>query len=299
MRGFVVLTCAALQVAPGLAAQGDPGATLWRVAGQTLAIPPALAEGGTAVLWNPAQPPTARLAVAADAVQAAQDIAAVGLLAAVRARAGVLGSVGLVYGRMRIGDLVRTTTSPAPEPGPLDFHTQVVGANWARTFGDLDLGISGARHSTRLADDDVGRWTLDAGARLRLGRRVRLAAATHFLSRLDTNDPAQDVYAGIDLVAWSGRPWAESPPSVIRVRYGTAFAHGFSADHHLGAGVAFGDLAAIDVLATYEGGYAVGGWQPVVAVTIGVGKYRAAVAANPGAAGLGPAFRIGLEARFP
>ena len=55
---------------------------------------------------------------------------------------------------------------------------------------------------------------------------------------------------------------------------------------------------AADVRLAYEGGYTAGGWQPIGAVTLTTGRYRVALAANPGAAGLGPAFRVGLEARF-
>ncbi len=302
MRRHVLLTLASLQLLwalPCLAAQADPGASLWRVASQTLAVPPALAEGGVAVLWNPAQPIAGRAAAAVEAIQGSQDLGATGLVASGRVRTGPLGSLALVYGRMEVQDLVRTSTSPAPDAGALTFYTQLIGGNWAREIGPAALGVTAARHSTRLDQDDAARWTVDVGAAVPVGRRLRLAAATHFFSRVTGDDPAQDVYAAIEVLAWAGRPWSDAPASSLRLRYGTALAHGFGADHYVGGGFAIGALLAVDLLASYEGGYAAGGWQPSAAVTVGVGKYRVEVAANPGAAGLGPAFRVGLEARFP
>jgi len=300
MRRHVLLTAASLGLTlPRLVAQGDPGASLWRVASQTLAVPPALVSGGAGVLWNPAQPIAGTAAAAVDAIQGAQDVGATGFVASGRARTGPLGSLALVYGRMEIRDLVRTSTSPAPEAGALTFHTQLIGANWAREIGPAALGVTAARHSTRLDQVEAARWTVDVGAAVPPGQRLRLAGATHFFSRVAGDDPAQDVYAAIEVVAWSGQPWHDAPASSLRLRYGTAMAHGFGADHYLGGGFAFGALLAVDLLATYEGGYAAGGWQPTAAVAVSVGKYRVEAAANPGAAGLGPAFRVGLEARFP
>ena len=63
--------------------------------------------------------------------------------------------------------------------------------------------------------------------------------------------------------------------------------------------VAFGRIATVDLLASYEGGYAGGGWQPVAAVGVRVGEYRVTMAANPGPAGLGPAFRVAFDAGIP
>ena len=46
-----------LTLLPGvLAAQQSAGTELWRLAATTLPIPPALATGGAAAFWNPAQP---------------------------------------------------------------------------------------------------------------------------------------------------------------------------------------------------------------------------------------------------
>lgn len=281
-------------------AQGeDAGAALWRVAAQTLAMPPALAEGTAAALWNPAQPIATRFAVGLEVVQGATAVGATGVVGAARARLGRLGAVSVLFGRMQISDLVRTSTSPIPDPGMITYHTQVLGVTWSRAIARATLGVTGARHTTNLDERQHGRWTADVGASLPIGSWVRVAAATHFFSRLDTSDPAQDVYLGVELRAWRGVPWEGAPPTVVYGRWGTAVAHGFTADQHVGVGVALGGVATVDLVASYEGGYAAGGWQPVAAAGITVGGYRVTVAANPGAAGLGPAFRVGLDVAVP
>ncbi|HXV91272.1 MAG TPA: hypothetical protein VD707_07875 [Gemmatimonadales bacterium] len=295
-RRFLALVLATPRL---VTAQGDAGTALWRVAGQTLAVPPALAQGTAAVFWNPAQPAPARLAVALDGVQGATAIGATGVVAAARARLGPIGAVGVLYGQMQISDLVRTSTSPIPDPGVIAYHTRVVGVTWARAVGRATLGATAARHGTALDEDDQGRWTLDLGAAVPIGSRVRVAGATHFFSRLDAADPAQDVYLGVEVLAWRGVPWDGAPEASVQARYGTAVAHGFTADQHVGVGFALGHVVTVDLLASYEGGYAAGGWQPVAAIGFQVSDYRLAVAANPGAAGLGPAFRVGLDVSFP
>jgi hypothetical protein len=281
-----------------LPAQGDPGVALWRVAGQTLAVPAALAQGTAATFWNPAQPEADRFGVGVEGVQGASAIGATGILGAARARLGTVGTVGIVFGRMQINDLVRTSFSPIPEPGAIAFHTQLVGATWARDAGRATLGITAARHTTSFAERHEGRWTIDAGAAVRLGSRVRVAGATHFFSHLDASDPDQDVYLGVEALAWRGVPWDGAPESALYGRYGAAVAHGFAADQQIGIGIALGHVATVDVLAAYEGGYAAGGWQPIAAVGVRVGAFGVVVAANPGAAGLGPGFRVGLDAVF-
>jgi len=295
-RLFLALTLATPRL---IAAQGDAGTALWRVAGQTLAVPPALAEGTAAAFWNPAQPLSSRFAVALDGVQGATAIGATGVVAAARARLGHVGAVGVLYGTMQITDLVRTSTSPIPDPGVVAYHTQVIGVTWALGLGRATLGATGAHHSTALDERHDGRWTLDLGGSLPVGSRVRVAGATHFFSRLDSADPAQDVYLGAEVLAWRGVPWDGAPETKLHVRYGAAVAHGFTADQHVGIGFALGQIVTVDLLASYEGGYAAGGWQPIAAVGFRVSDYRITVAANPGAAGLGPAFRVGLDVRFP
>ncbi|HXG97634.1 MAG TPA: hypothetical protein VNJ06_11060, partial [Gemmatimonadales bacterium] len=83
------------------AGQQATGTTLWRVAGTTLATPPALALGPAAAIWNPAQTEdSARLLLAVEAIQTPAAVDATGLISTVRFPAGSLGQFGLLFGRV-------------------------------------------------------------------------------------------------------------------------------------------------------------------------------------------------------
>src|SRR2546427_509138 len=119
--------------------QQGAGTELWRVAATTLPLPPALGTGGAAVFWNPAQPAIPeRASLALEVIETAPTVGASGVITTARVRVRPLGQVGLVYGRMGIGDLVRTSLSPDPDPGTIPYYTQTLGATW------------GDRKSTRL-----------------------------------------------------------------------------------------------------------------------------------------------------
>src|SRR5438034_2625392 len=119
-----------LTLLPGLlAAQQSAGAELWRLAATTLPIPPALATGGAAAFWNPAQPAGPEHgSVAFEAIETSPEVGAQGVLLTARARVTPIGGVGLVYGRMSIGDLVRTSLSPRSEEhtSELQSHSDLV-----------------------------------------------------------------------------------------------------------------------------------------------------------------------------
>ena len=281
-----------------LGAQTDPGASLWRLAGQTLAQPAALVSGGAATFWNPAQVPDARAAVALEAISGAEQIGATGMLATARLRTGRLGGFALVAGRMQLEDIAPTSASPTPDAGSIPFFTHMLGASWGRRFGRTTVGVTAAVRETKLDVEHDSRATLDFGVDVPIGAVVRLAAATHALSSFDADAPDQDLFLGGEVVVWRGQPWTDAPTSALRVRYGAAGAHGFGWDQQLGAGFTLGEMASVDILASHEGGWAGGGWMPVAAVGIAMGAYRLQFAANGGAEGLGTALRVALEARF-
>src|SRR5690348_10383728 len=132
MRDMQRICRALLTLVPGVvAAQQSAGTELWRLAATTLPVPPALATGGAAAFWNPAQPGSEHASFALEAIETAPTVGAQGMLLTARARVGRVGQVGLVYGRMSIGDLVRTTLSPDPDPGGIPYYTETIGANWA------------------------------------------------------------------------------------------------------------------------------------------------------------------------
>src|SRR6266700_787145 len=177
------------------------GTVLWRLAATTLPIPPALATGGAAAFWNPAQPAGPEHgSVAFEAIETSPEVGAQGVLLTARARVTPIGGVGLVYGRMSIGDLVRTSLSPDPDPGGIPYYTQTIGVNWSTTAAATTVGATLAYQDTQLDATRADRWTLDVGASRAISDWARVAAATHFFSRFAANDPAQDLYAGADFV---------------------------------------------------------------------------------------------------
>lgn len=294
----------ALAAAPAPAQQAT-GTTLWRVASTTLPMPPALALGPAATLWNPAQTQdSARFQLAFEAIQTPAAVDATGLIGAIRFPAGRVGYLGLIYGRVGLSDITQTTDSPAPSGATLPVYTFALGANWSRVLGSTSLGATLAFHETRLDLARADRWTLDVGAsRAFGGDKLRVAAATHFFSSLKTNDPAQDIYAAVEARVWHGAVSARGDRAVVRARYGISFAHGFAADHQFGLGADLSKTVAFDLMLAREGSYGSGGgggggWRPVAGVRLSIGKYRVTVARDAGVNELGSAYRVGVEARI-
>jgi hypothetical protein len=279
-------------------AQGSTGTELWRLAATTLPLPPALATGGTGAFWNPAQPAAGeRASFALDVIQTASMVGASGMLAAGRVLVQPLGRVGLVYGRMGIGDLVRTSLSPDPEPGGIPCYTQSVGLHWSAAARRTTLGATLAYHDTRLDIQSSNRWTFDVGVRRAFGDALTVAAATHFFSHVATDEPAQDVYGGIELRMWHGPLWGSR--GALHGRYGISTAHGFTADHVLGAGLELGNQVASDLAVAREGSFGDAGWRVVAGVRVALGRYRVSLARHAGLNDVGPAYRVGLEGRLP
>src|SRR5437773_11629172 len=85
-----------LTLLPGLlAAQQSAGAELWRLAATTLPIPPALATGGAAAFWNPAQPAGPEHgSVAFQASEPSPEVRAPGVLLTAPAPATATRGVG-------------------------------------------------------------------------------------------------------------------------------------------------------------------------------------------------------------
>jgi len=297
---FVGLLAIGVARAPG---QQAAGTTLWRVAGTTLATPPALALGPAAAIWNPAQTEdSARLLLAVEAIQTPAAVDATGLISTVRFPAGSLGQFGLLYGRVGLSDITETIDSPDPTGGVVPVYTFALGATWSRLVAGTSVGATVAFHETRLDVVSADRWTFDVGASRSFGGdRLRLAAATHFFSSLKTNDPAQDVYAGIEGRVWSGAIGKEGGKNrvVVRGRYGISFAHGFAADHQFGFGADFAKTLGLDFMVVREGSYGNAvNWRPAGALRIAIGKYRVTLARDGGVSDLGSSYRVGVEMRF-
>lgn len=297
--GLLIVGVLALTAGRG-AAQQAAGTQLWRVVATTLAVPPALATGPGATFWNPAQTEdSSRAQIALEAIQTPAAIGASGMLGAVRVPLRSLGggSIGLVYGRVGLSDLTRTTDSPDPDGSSVPFYTFALGATWARTISATSVGATLAFHETRLDASRADHWTIDVGAsRGILGDRIRVAAATHFFSSLSATDPSQDIYAGVEANVWEGPLWGGR--ATLRGRYGLAFAHGFNADHQFGLGAELARAVALDIAVVREGSYSEPGWRPVAGLRVVIGKYRITLARDAGVNDVGSAYRVGVDARF-
>jgi hypothetical protein len=294
MQRFAVL---ALALGPRLlAGQEAAGTQLWRLAGATVPTPPALAAGGTAGWWTPAQPERASI-VALELVQTPATVGAAGFVASLRAGLGRTHVVGVAYGRMAVSDLVRTTLSPDPNGAAIPYYTQAARALWSFGAAGTTFGAALAYHQTRLDDARGERVTLDIAARRDFGGRLTLAATTHFLGAV-ASDAAQDVFAAAQLRLWRGELWTGSGQAVVHARYGIAFGHEFAADHQLAAGLEVGNAFNADVMLVREGGYGVASWRPVAGLQLRVGRYRVLFSGDAGPRRLGAAYRVGLEARW-
>ena len=299
MQRIGLLTLGLLSL-PGARAAGQQatGTTLWRVAGTTLATPPALAIGPAAAIWNPAQTEdSAHLRLAVEAIQTPSSVDATGFIATVRAPVRKIGQFGFLYGRVGLSDITQTVDSPDPTGSAISVYTALLGGTWSRRFGSTSLGATLAFHDTRLDVSRDERWTMDVGVSQPFMRdRFRIAAATHFFSSLTLKDPAQDVYAGIEGRVWSGA-MGRNRVDVLG-RYGISFAHGFTADHQFGAAAEFARVLALDLMVVREGSYGPGSTRVVGGLRIAIGKYRVTLTRDAGVNDLGSAYRVGVDMRF-
>ncbi|MGH7569849.1 MAG: hypothetical protein ACREL9_12940 [Gemmatimonadales bacterium] len=268
-------------------------------------VPPALATGSTAVWWNPAQVgDDARLSLGLDLLQMASVIGASGFLAAMQVPLARLGRVGLIYGRMELSDLVRTSVSPDPDPGSIPFHTQAIGLSWARSVvgggsrgSGVLVGATLAHHDTRLDLARSQRWTLDVGVEHRVADGVRIAAATHFFSGLHTDNAEQDFYTGVEGRFWRRPLWKGGVPAEVLGRVGLTLGAGLGSDLLTGVGLELGDGFGMSFLVAREGGYGDAEYRPIAGLRVGIGRYRLSFSRDAGVNGIGSAYRVGIEAR--
>src|SRR5256885_5917097 len=238
-----------------LGAQQAAGAELWRLAGVTVAVPTALARDGAAAFWNPAQEGDgARTLASVEAIQTPEIVGASGLLTSLRVQVRGVGRVGLLYGRMELGGLVRTTFAPDAVAGTIPCYTHTAGLTWARSFGSTTLGATAGYQDIRLDDLHAGHWTFDVGAVHRINNVLRLAAATHFFSRFQTADNVQDLFRGAELRGFRGPLWGSSAVATVHARYGVTVTRAGAVDQAVGAGVQFGPPHAVGGEGGREGG---------------------------------------------
>jgi hypothetical protein len=293
-----ILLAAWLATPLPLAAQAPAWADLWRVANGTLARPGALADLPTGAFWNPTAivgSPGPRGAI--DAFQTAEVVNVRGVL--LGAGYGIEDRIGLglLAGRMSVGDLIRTTSSPVSVEGEIPVYSQFFGVAAAARVGPLHAGAGLQVHDAQLDGLEEGGVTLDVGLRAAPLPGLILGAATHLGNPLFSNGPATEYLLGAEY----GFPIAPvfGLESRLHGRYGATIRE-VGASEHLGtAGLLLGRRLMIDAGVIWAGGYGTGAWQPVLGLAFRAGAYRVGIARGNGAGGTGGAYRLTLAVGEP
>jgi len=285
--------CLAVGLPSALASQQSAASELWRLAAVTVPLPPSLASGAAAAFWTPVQPVDyGQLGL--DLLQTPAAVGATGLIGGARFPVRHFGALGVVYARMGLGDLVRTTDSPDPDGNSIPFYAQSGGITWSNVYGRTGVGATVTYHDTRFDGTRAERWSLDIGVIQSIGDRARVAFATRGFSRL-SSDPAQDVNVGAEYRLWRGILWGTTPGRLVG-RYGVGFGHPGGVDHEIGAGLDIGTPVTVDVVVSREASYGNAAWRGAAGLRVSVGRYRVSFARDGGVSDLGSTFRVGLEA---
>jgi hypothetical protein len=292
-----IATLLVVSAPAALAAQATAATQLWRLAGTTLPVAQALVTGGGSAVWNPAQrPPLGRGSICLEIIQTPAAVGATGVLVVGRLRVRPVGELGLMYGNMEIADLIRTTVSTTQDSGAIPYYAQFFAANWTVTHRGTTLGATLGLQDVRVDQVQEQRAAFDVGVAQLLPGAIRVAAAGHVFAPLAAGDASHDFYGGVERPVWRGTLWRGSGPVSLSARYGVAFGHGVSADHHVGLGLDVAEQFLADVQLAREGGYGTAAWRGSAGVRIRIGRYRLSYARDAGISDIGSAYRIGLEA---
>jgi len=293
MRVYVAAMCGLLGTPALLSAQASPWADLWRVANGTLAEPAAVATSPTSAFWNPAAVVgSAGPRFAVDAYQTPEVVNVAGLLVGATYGFADRAGVGLVAGRMSVGDLIRTSSSPVSEQGTIPVYAQFLGVAAAGRIGPLQAGATLLLNDARLDQRQDGGVTVDAGIRVTPVAGLALGAATHFGNAVVTKGPATEYLLG-------ARYGFAIPPVLgleagLRARYGITIRQ-VGASEQLGTvGLLLGRRFMIDAGVIWAGGYGTAAWQPVLGLAFQAGPYRVGIARGSGASGVGGSYRLTL-----
>jgi hypothetical protein len=289
----VAVLWAWLAAPAGLAAQAPPWADLWRVANGTLTQPGAVADAPTGAFWNPAAVVGPQgLRVAVEAFQTSEVVNVQGLLLGAGYGVGSRVGLGLLAGRMSVGDLIRTTGSPVSVEGEIPVYSQFLGAVGGARAGPLYAGAGLLVHHARLDGLDEQGVTLDLGVRVSPIGGLTLGAATHLGTPPVSNGPATEYLLGAEY----GFPIAPvlGLESRMHARYGATIREEGASEHLAAAGLLLGRRLLIDAGVLWSGGYGTGAWQPVLGLAFRAGAYRVGIARGNGAGGTGGAYRLTL-----
>lgn len=284
-----------LLIAPNAGAiQAPDAAGLWDVTGTTLAQPAALETGPTGAFWNP----TAilegdGLRVGLQTVQTPDVLGLTALLAAISQRIGRQLGVGVVFARVQVGDLVRTTTSPVSQEGDIPVYEQLVGLALGTEFGGVRTAAMLRAHDARFDLVRASGLTLDLGVYARPNDRLRIAATSQFVPADFSNRRTERYYVGGEYRAVRFSAWGT--PTSVSLRYGATLRDRRDLEHSVGVGLGLGLGVTVDSGFQYEQAFGDDAWRFVLAVGLRAGRYSVIAARGGGIEGLGANYRIGLD----
>lgn len=279
---------------PIAAVQAPDAAGLWDVAGTTLPRSPALELGPTGAFWTPvAILEGAGLRVGAQTVQTPD---ALGLSAVVAAASQALGSrlgVGLVLGRVQVGDLVRTTTSPVSQGGDIPVYEQLIGLALGVRIGAIRAAAILRAHDARFDLIRASGMTLDLGASVRPTERLRIAATSQFVPANFSSRLTERYYAGAEYLATRTPIWGTT--ARVLLRYGATLRDRRDLEHAFGLGVGLGPWLTLDSGMQYERAFGDDALRFVLSVGVRAGRYSVVAARGGGIQGIGANYRVGLD----
>ncbi len=275
--------------------QVPAAADLWRVSAATIAGPPALERGTTASFWNPAAVPEGRWSAGVQLVQTSDVLGISSALGGVTYAVNPALRVNLIVGRTDIGDLSRTTTSPASEPGTIPIYEQLAGLGASLKLGAVHLGLLLGGHDARFDADRERGLTADGGIRIGLGSRLTVAGATHFFPLDLTGREHTDYHLGLEYSVATPAIWGA--PGELAARYGLTYREGAAGglEQGVGLGCSVNRGFAVAMHLVREVGYGTAAWRPTFEVRLKVGRYTIAAARAWGLNDIGASYRVALD----
>lgn len=296
VRPSTTLFLAFLASARPVSGQAPAAASLWDVGGTTLARSPALEAGPTGAFWNPAAIlEGAGLRLGAQVLQTPETLGLSGIVVGASQSLGRRLGVGLVFGRVQVGDLVRTTTSPVSQAEDIPVYEQLIGLALGARIGPVTTAAVLRGHDSRLDLIHASGLTLDLGAVVRPNMRLRLAASSQFAPAGFSNPRTERLYAGAEYLLVDTQAWGL--PATFRVQYGAAFRERRNLEQSAGVRIGLGPLT-LDHGIHHERAFGDDAIRYVLAVGLRAGRYTVLAARGGGVEGLGANYRVGLDVDF-
>jgi hypothetical protein len=206
--------------------------------------------------------------------------------------------VSLTYGRLGLGSVGYTETSPELVGGSLEIYNQTASLGIAHAFSAAFTGGVAVRYlEGQLAFASHSQFGVDVGAQLVGAPHVRLGVTTHFFDpAFGSASQAASYSLGGEYRSGAFQAWGA--PSTAVLRYGLTVAHGDDTQQLLSAGLTFGTSLFLDLGAARENIATDVVWRSRLGLGIGAGRYTVRIARDGGVNDFGATYRFGLTAVF-